>query len=113
MTRRVAWALSIAAILLGLAHVSIGVMSFERLNFQALWFTGAGLAIVLGGMINLLGLTAADEGNGRVLLIIANLVMAGFFALALIILPAPQVIVGLLLFAALAALPLLRSRAAA
>lgn len=101
---KLAWVLSVAAMLLGLGHLSIAALSFPQLSFQALWFTGAGVAIVLGGMLNVFALMARYGGAARALLGIANLAMAGFFAMALILLPAPQVIAGIVLFLALAAL---------
>lgn len=110
MTRRLPWALSITAVLLGLGHLSIGAASFQQLSFDALWFTGSGIAIVLGGALNLLALLAEQGRAARMLVGAANLVMAGFFGLALAILPAPQVIVGLLLFAALAVIACLSGR---
>jgi len=102
MTRRIAWVLSVLAALLGLGHLTIGALSFQQLSFGALWFSGSGIAIVFGGILNLLALLADHGRAGRALLGLSNLAMAGFFALALIILPAPQVVVGLLVFTALA-----------
>jgi hypothetical protein len=104
MTRRLAWVLSVAAILLGLGHLSIGALSFQQLSFGALWFTGSGIAIVMGGMLNLFALLASYGRGGLAVLGLANLVLAGFFALALTLLPGPQVIAGLAIFVGLAAL---------
>ena len=104
MARRLAWLLSIAAILLGLGHLSLAVVAFGKLSLGALWFAGSGLAIVLGGMLNLFAQLASYGRAGRALLGFANLTTAAFFALALAIVPEPQVLVGLLLFAGLAAL---------
>lgn len=104
MIRRLAWALSGAAVLLGLGHLSIAAMAFERLSFEALWFAGSGLAIVLAGLFNLFAQMARVGRTGRALLGIANLATTGFFAMALTILPEPQVVIGLVLFGGLAAL---------
>jgi hypothetical protein len=104
MVRRTLWVLSVLATLLGLAHLSIAAASFGQLSFQALWFIGAGVAIVVGGMLNLFALLATYGGGGRAVLGLANVALAGFFGLALTILPGPQVVVGLLLFAGLAGL---------
>jgi len=105
VTRRIVAVLSAGTIILALGHLAIGAASFDRLSFQALWFMGSGVAIMLGGMINLLALFADHRRAGRLLLLAANLAMAAFFGLALPLLPQPQVIAGLLLFLALAVLP--------
>lgn len=104
MARRWAWGLSAAAVLLGVGHLSLAALMFERLSLDALWFAGSGLAIVLGGMINMFAQFAHYGTGGRTVLGIANLVTMAFFALALTIVPEPQVVVGLILFGALAGL---------
>lgn len=101
MFKRLAWLLSGGAVVLGLGHLSIAAMSFEQLSFDALWFAGSGLAIVVAGLFNLFALGASVDRKGGLILGIANLATSGFFAMALSIMPAPQVIVGLILFGGL------------
>ena len=104
MARRLGWLLSGAAVALGLGHLAVTFLAFERMSLDALWFAGSGLAIILGGIINLFALLASHDSAGRALLGIANLAMTAFVALILFLAPEPQVIIGLILFAGLTAL---------
>lgn len=108
MAERAGWWLAGAAVALGLAHLAVGTMIFDGLTLDALWFAGSGLALILGGMINLFAQLAHYDTGGRVLLRTANIGMAIFLGLLCSLAPEPQVIFGLILFAALAAMSLLR-----
>lgn len=101
MARRFAWGLSGAAIALGVGHLTLGAIVYEPLSLDALWFQGSGVAIVLGGLLNLFAQLASYGTGGRAVLGIANLAALGFFVLALMVVPEPQVIFGTLLFGAL------------
>ncbi len=92
--------IAICALLLGVAHIAIGIIIYPALDLDALWFHGSGLAMSSVAASNL----ATHQMSGRTsyLIIIQNLVMTGYFALALTVLPAIQVAAGFLLFALLA-----------
>jgi hypothetical protein len=104
VSRRIITGLSALAILLGAGHLAVTMIMFDRLTFASLWFGGSGLAIMLGGVVNLFASLTAYGNGARALLGIANLATIGFFALALLVVPEPQVIFGLLLFGTLLAL---------
>lgn len=87
------WVLAILSGLLGAVHVALTPLAFPGWTIDALWFVGAGLAILIAAAANVLGLLSPG-GRGRMLLIAINLTMAGFFVAAWTILPGPQVIVG-------------------
>lgn len=97
-----------AAVALGLGHLSVAAFVFERLSMDALWFIGSGVAIVLGGVLNLFAQAASYGAGGRILLIAANLLILVFFGLVMWVVPEPQVIVGTVLFAALLVQSLIR-----
>ena len=91
-------------ILLGGAHLLFVPLNFERLTLGALWFAGAGLAIVFAGFLNLA--LARSEAGDRLLAglaLTANLTLALLFGVALSLLTQPQVAFGLALFSAQAA----------
>ena len=43
-----------AAVLIGLVHLGVGWGSHDRLTYDALWFAGSGLAVILIGALTLL-----------------------------------------------------------
>lgn len=43
-----------AAVLIGLTHLLVGLITYGELNFDALWFLGSGLAVILIGILTLL-----------------------------------------------------------
>jgi hypothetical protein len=43
-----------AALLIGVVHLLVGWGSYEQLTFDALWFGGSGLAVILIGTLSLL-----------------------------------------------------------
>jgi hypothetical protein len=84
---------------LGLLHVLVTFHDYESFTVEALWFAGAGVAIILAGFLNLIRLRAAGRDRlVRLLCLITNLILALMFLLALWILPQPQVFVGAGLF---------------
>ena len=100
--RRTTLGLAIAAGLLGTGHLALTPLLYPGWTLDSLWFVGTGLAMLTGAGANLLGI---GEG-GRVRragLVLINLAMAAFFASAWPVLPEPQVALGGLLFAGLAA----------
>ncbi len=110
---RAAFLLAVAVVLLGCGHVALGAPVLLKGAPDALWFTGAGLAFVLAGLLNLLGLRAPRfDSVTRAVLFGANALMTAYFAFALTLLPQPQVGVGAALFAALTVVAILPRRAA-
>ena len=94
---------------LGLLHVSF--TRFSQFTVGAMWFLGAGLAIVFAGFLNFVLLR--DAGRDRVvqmLVIITDTLITAMFAVAIFILPEPQVYFGLGLFIATTALAFVSSR---
>lgn len=86
-------------IALGLLHVLVTFHDYESFTVEALWFAGAGVAIILAGFLNLILLREAGRDRlVRLLCLITNLIFALMFVLALWILPQPQVFVGAGLF---------------
>lgn len=98
-------------IALGVLHVSVTFRDYDGFSVEALWFAGAGVAIVLAGFLNVILLR--DAGKDTVvwlLCLITNLTFAVMFALALLVLRQPQVLVGAGLFAAATFFSLVRAR---
>ena len=88
-------------ILLGGVHLLFVRLNFDRLSLGALWFAGAGLAIIFAGFLNLaLARSAAGDRLLAGLALTANLILALMFGVALSLLRQPQVILGLALFSA-------------
>lgn len=86
-------------IALGLLHVSVTFVDYDTFSLRALWFAGAGVAIILAGFLNVVLLR--DAGKDRVvrlLSVLANIIFAAMFAAALTLMQQPQVFVGLALF---------------
>ncbi|WP_397420362.1 hypothetical protein [Phenylobacterium sp.] len=95
-------ALATAAALLGLGHSALAALLYPGWTINALWFVGTGLAMLIGAAANLIALGSAG-GMSRGLIMIVNVAMTTFFVAAWPVLPEPQVIVGGVLFLALAA----------
>jgi hypothetical protein len=85
---------------LGCAHVLFTFHDYDSFNLRALWFLGAGVAIVFAGFINIILLgPAGRERTARVLGLVANVFCLVMFAAALVLMRQPQVFVGILIFA--------------
>lgn len=102
---RLKLALAVAAMLLGTAHMALTPFAYPTWTIDALWFAGSGLAMLTGAAANIIGRDTASRSS-RTMLMLVNMAMTGFFLSAWLVLPAPQVIVGGLLFAGLAVLQL-------
>ena len=63
----------IAAALVGCAHLVVGWSSYERLSYDALWFAGSGLAVILIGALNLLSSSARAWRALTLVALLANL----------------------------------------
>lgn len=98
-------------IALGVLHLLFTFHDYEAFTLRALWFAGAGFAVIFAGFLNLSLLRlATSDALVRALCVIANLICAGLFGAALWLMRQPQVFVGVALFvvatvAALAARP--------
>lgn len=102
-------ALAIAAALLGGVHIALTPLAYREWTIDALWFVGAGLAIVVAAAANLVGLQSLGL-RSRMIVAAINLAMSGFFAAAWLVLPEPQVMIGGGLFLGLAACTLPQPR---
>lgn len=96
-------------IALGVLHVSVTFHDYDSFTVRALWFASAGVAIILAGFLNIILLRdAGKDAVVWVLCLVTNLIFTVMFALALLILPQPQVFVGAGLFAATTVCSLIR-----
>ncbi len=101
--RRLPIILAGIALALGLAHISLAALAPGAGSLGTLWFAGSGLAILVGGLLNLTMLRVERPDRlQKAAWLFANLALTAFFALALPLLPAPQTMVGTVVFALLA-----------
>ncbi len=88
-------------IALGVVHIGFTYHDYDRFTMGAVWFIGTGVAIILSGFLNLA--LRRDVGRDRLVRWLChgtNIVFTLGFAGATLMLPQPQVFLGLLLFAA-------------
>ncbi len=100
-------ALAMAAGLLGAGHIALTLLVYHSWTIDALWFLGTGFAFLIAAMANVATLTELPR-HSKVLILTINLIMTGYFAVAWTVLPAPQVIVGGVVFLGLACTSLAR-----
>jgi hypothetical protein len=87
-------------IALGVTHLLFTFHDYDAFTLRALWFAGAGFAIMFAGFLNLSLLRlAARDALVRTLCVVANLICASLFGAALWLMQQPQVFVGVALFA--------------
>ncbi len=87
-------------IILGIIHVLFTIHGYGRWTLNAMWFLGAGLAIVFAGFLNLILIRNKDHDCiVRLLCLIADSTCFLLFGAALFLLTEPQVYIGLVLFA--------------
>src|SRR5215208_5753329 len=60
-------------VLIGVLHLIVGFRSYDRLDFDALWFAGSGLAVLLIGALTMLGCSRHAWGSLRLTAVVANL----------------------------------------
>ena len=85
---------------LGCAHLLFTFHDYDSFDLHALWFFGAGVAILFAGFINVILLGAAGrERTARSLGVVANVFCLAMFAAALALMRQPQVFIGILIFA--------------
>jgi len=85
---------------LGLVHIAFTPFAYRAFTQNALWFAGAGAALILCGFLNVAWLR--NVGKDRVLwlfCLLANLMVCALFAATLFLMREPQVFVGLALSA--------------
>lgn len=102
MTRKAMWLLASLGLLLGVLHLTLTLPIYGRLSPEALWFAGSGLAVICCALLNIVALRSTAPLS-RWAIVIANLLIAGFFAAAWPLLPSPQVAAGFIIFIVLAA----------
>lgn len=91
---------SILIVLLGCVHISFTFFNYHGLSYEAVWFLGTGVAIVLAGLVNIAMLR--DGGGDTVIwtmALITNLFFLLGFAAASYMMREPRVFVGAILFA--------------
>ena len=79
-----------AAVALGIAHLIYGFIAFKGLTPDHIWFAGAGVTMICVGL-----------SNWRVPAQIQNMLMVAYMIPMAIILPLPQVFLGLAIFTTL------------
>ncbi|MCC7307139.1 MAG: hypothetical protein IT173_06220 [Acidobacteria bacterium] len=92
---------SILIVALGLLHCSFTFVNYHGLSFDAAWFLGTGVAIVLAGFMNIAMLR--DGGRDTVIwtmALITNVLFLLGFGAATYMMRQPQVFVGAGLFLA-------------
>lgn len=84
---------------LGAAHALLTAVAYERFTPGALWFLGAGFAVVFAGFLNLaLNRNPRADPLSRALCVVANVAVALLFGAALFLMSEPQIFAGLFLF---------------
>ena len=87
---------SVAIILLGIVHISFAFPLHP--NTDTLWFTGAGMAIIFSGLLNLLAIDRGGSVFTKTIAVIVNALNCVMFSFALRILNEPQVYIGIVIF---------------
>jgi hypothetical protein len=91
---------SMLIVALGLLHVGFTFHNYNGLSYDAAWFLGTGVAIILAGFMNIAMLR--DKGRDTVIwmmTLITNIFFVIGFAAASYMMRQPQVFIGALLFA--------------
>jgi hypothetical protein len=106
--RRLEWLLASIAGLVGILHVALTAVLYQHPSLEALWFAGTGLGIIAVAAVNIVGLRASDRSSLGIVFA-ANAAMVSFFASAWALMKAPQVALGIAVFAGLAICSALRA----
>lgn len=100
MTRTVHSIASYLLIALGAVHTALTPVFYTPLTPNAMWFAGAGLAMVFAGFLNvILSRGAGRDSLARWLMHVANLLVLAFGAMTVFLDSEPQVVFGMLLIA--------------
>ena len=113
MTRTVHSTASYLLIALGAVHTALTPVFYTRLTPNAMWFAGAGLAMIFVGFLNVI-LSSATwlDRLSRALVYVANLLTLGFGSVTIYLDGEPQVVFGMLLIATITVSAFLLKRAA-
>src|SRR5437763_411721 len=85
---------------LGCVHLLFTFHNYDSFDMDAVWFFGAGLAIVFAGFLNIVVLRAnVSDTLALLLCLLADLILLIGFTGALAMMRQPQVFIGLLLSA--------------
>lgn len=87
---------AVAIILLGILHISFA-FPLQK-NTDTLWFTGAGMAIIFAGLLNLVAIDRGGSVFTKTIALLANALMCLLFFFALPILNEPQIYFGIIIF---------------
>jgi len=96
MKRKAYLAVVAIAFLLGILHSTLAFVPYKRLNANALWFLGTGLAQLFYGALNLIHARHRGEQDVRLIVRVTNVLMLLFIGLAVAALGVkgnPQVVV--------------------
>ncbi len=100
-------------IALGAVHTGLTPVFYGRLSPGAMWFAGAGLAMVFVGFLNVaFGRVVGRDKVIRALCYAANLLTVAFGVLIVVVDSEPQVIFGMLLIVTITVTAFLLKRAA-
>lgn len=69
-----------------------------HMNTDALWFVGAGMAIIFAGLLNLVAIDRGGSKFTKAVAVVVNAFNCTMFSFALPILNEPQVYVGITIF---------------
>lgn len=87
-------------VLLGCVHVGFTFFNYHGLSYDAIWFFGTGIAIVLAGFVNIALLRDRERDTVIwTMALVTNLLFLIGFGAASYMMREPQVFVGALLFA--------------
>ena len=85
---------------LGCAHIAFTFRDYDEFSLGAMWFAGAGFALVFAGFLNVAHIRSGGRDPlVRALTVLSDALCALLFAAALTLMPQPQVFVGVALFA--------------
>ena len=85
---------------LGGAHILFTFHDYDEFSLDAMWFAGAGFALVFAGFLNVAHLRGGGrDALVRALTVLADAACALLFVAALTLMRQPQVFVGVALFA--------------
>jgi len=97
-------------IALGSLHSILTFVFYKEFSPRALWFFGAGLALLMLGFLNVANFRHGSDKIIRTLCVVSNLIFTALFVAASFIMPDPQVYVGIFSCAAAAVLGFLTNR---
>jgi hypothetical protein len=97
------------AVLMGIVHISF-TLPISELRVGHLWFIGSGITIVFAGFINVLAQISENSRPHLIVALVTNSIMCAMFIAATFVLNESQVYFGIVLFAALGVLTILKKK---